>query len=250
MWNEDLCPLCGDLSRDPMRSGIMRLYGEDALPTAIMWESAELYLTPGPGTIMPGYLILATKRHYVNFAQLPDGALAEAWDVVEAVARIGAANGLDPYLLFEHGSGDRHARGASCIEHAHMHLAPSPAPERIRAILATYFHERSLSQFNEIRSLKRGAPYVFLSFSGGFYVYGTICIPSQFVRRILAAERGIPEQWRWSDHPLPENFWKTHALFNGKLRSLAGIRTERQAADEVESFKRALSTHSNDTKGR
>lgn len=238
MSNEDLCPLCGDLSRDPMRSGIMRLYGDDALPTAIMWESAELYLTPGPGTIMPGYLILATKRHLTNFAHLSDRVLAEAWDVVEAVARLGGANGLDPYLLFEHGSGDEHARGASCIEHAHMHLAPSPAAERIRELLAGYFRERSLSQFNEIRSLKGGPPYVFLSFSGGFYVYETICISSQFVRRILAAERGIPKQWRWSDHPLPENFWKTYALFNGKLGSPAGIRTGQQAVDEVESFRR------------
>ena len=215
----DLCPMCGDRLRNPNTSGIMRLYGADALPSAILWESEDLYLTPGPGTLMPGYLIVATRRHYMNFAEVPDTALGDLSGLVRAVSEIGATNALAPYLMFEHGSGKGPAKGASCVDHAHMHLAPCRDPDLIQKELEARFAGRALLGVADIRLLNGGEPYVFLHYDGRSYAYETPDIPCQFVRRLLAIEVGMPEQWNWFEHPCASNFWATQAQFKGMLPS-------------------------------
>jgi diadenosine tetraphosphate (Ap4A) HIT family hydrolase len=207
------CYLCGDLQQDPETSGIARLYGEDALGESFLWEDDEFFLIPAPGTITPGYLILATKLHCSRFADLGTPTLAKAERIWTRIQKLGQQLGLAPYVLFEHGGVSYHQRGAACIDHAHFHMAPCLHPLGLWQNLHLQFDETLLGGFREIRDLSNKPPYILLVTSNEMYSYITPAVQSQFVRRLLALQWGVPMQWNWRLHTFPENFRATFQMF-------------------------------------
>jgi diadenosine tetraphosphate (Ap4A) HIT family hydrolase len=209
------CFLCADWNRDPARSGISQILGRKALDEAFLWESEDLYLTPALGCITPGYLILAPKQHYISFAQVPNGLLTSAKQLWMEVNEIGTGLGLPGYVLFEHGAATRDWRGAACIEHAHLHLVPSPDHVELNRLMETEYPQRQHSGFEDIRTLDGGPPYVLLMNSRGIFSYQTPEIASQYLRKHIAAQWEVPDKWNWRLHPFGKNFWRTIDLFSG-----------------------------------
>lgn len=193
------------------------MYGLSVLAKSILWESDTLYLTPSPGTLTTGYLILAPKMHYTSFAQIPSDLLQISWRIVERVRELGQEIGYYSYVLFEHGSGSGHRRGASCIEHAHLHLVPSPNPNQLRESLRSRYDEVLLNAFDELATLDSDWPYVFLATSGSYYSYATNNIESQFLRRCIAKQFQVDNRWNWKKYPMRTNYLATLEAFSGKI---------------------------------
>lgn len=214
------CLLCGDWNRNLSTSGIKQIYGEEALRSAFLWESTLLYLTPAPGSITCGYMILSPKKHYISFAEAPNEIIDGANMVWQRVCEIGEVLRLPSYVLFEHGAASKFWRGAACIEHAHFHLVPSPNPIELRNLMKKGFTENRHASLLDIKSLEHGSPYIFLITPEGTYSYETPRIESQYLRKCIATQWGVPSSWNWKMHPMTENFWKTIELFRGQFQDV------------------------------
>lgn len=214
------CFLCGDWKRDPATSGIKQIYGDEALAAAFLWESTDLYLTPAPGSITPGYLILSPKKHYISFAEAPCEIIEGATTVWEYVRGLGTSLNLTSFVLFEHGAASKFSRGAACIEHAHFHLVPSPNPVELRDVMKKDFDESRHTNLFDIKLLGHTSPYILLVTPEGIYSYETPQIESQYLRKYIASQWRMPERWNWKSHPMRENFWKTIDLFKGRFEGV------------------------------
>lgn len=211
------CYLCADLDRDAQASGIAQLYGPSILKDAFIWESQDFYITPAPGTIAVGYLILAPKAHVPSFARLSLEQLVEVASIVDHVVKLGKQLGFEQYIAFEHGSVSFHSRGAACVDHAHLHLTPAPNFSEFREVLQGSFNESLLEGIADLADWPKDTPYVLLTNNATMYCYAAPHAPSQLLRRVLASQWSIGSQWNWRLHPLKENFCETIRVMLGKF---------------------------------
>jgi len=207
------CLLCGDYHRDEEASGIARFCGRDILSRAMLYQTTDYFLIPAPGSFTPGYLILAPTRHLLNFAQLDHFLLLEAHRLISGVRQVARRRGLQTIVAFEHGGWGVHRQGAGCVEHAHLHLVPSPNPLGLRQALKSHYPERVARDVAGLAEIVADLPYVFLDIGPTAFVYETPMIPSQYVRQLLAAQWGLPEQWDWRRYPFPKVVRQTIELF-------------------------------------
>lgn len=209
------CYICGDLERDPEYSGIAMYYGEDVLERCILWEDKELFIIPAPGTLTPGYLILATKLHINCFAQFDSQEFEKIGHILNRVKLAGNNLGLPSYVMFEHGGTSPMNKGAACIDHAHLHLVPSPRPNELRLVLLRHFEEVQYDNICDLSKHKE-SPYILLSTDTRIFVYQATDAPSQLLRRVLAHQWGVPDCWNWRFFPFRENFIATLEMFTDK----------------------------------
>jgi diadenosine tetraphosphate (Ap4A) HIT family hydrolase len=208
------CPLCSDLAGDLNSSGIAQLYGPRTLKHAFLWSGDDLYLTAGPGTLMPGYMILAPKRHAMRFTDLGVAALREGTTVIERVRRRLEGHLPFNYMIFEHGPGRSGLPGAACVDHAHIHLLPVPDHGAIHRHLQRHFsYARTPSLAGAAGATRPGEPYILVSDGAGYRLYDAPFVQRQLIRRLAAAQLGAAERWDWRSNPEPNNFWETVRLW-------------------------------------
>ena len=72
---------------------------------------------------------------------------------------------------------------------------------------------------------KRNQAYLFLQTNVGTrFVYDAGIVPSQYIRRIVTAELGMPERWHWRDYLGLEELERTAATLAGWRNSHASAR--------------------------
>jgi hypothetical protein len=212
----EACFLCGDANRDVESSGIVRFFGKEVLKRAFLWDNDDFFMIPGPGSIMPGYLILATKRHYFRFAELDKNQLCTVQKLVDSISDLGEKLGLENYIFFEHGGCDT-GKGGSCINHAHLHLAPCKDAGVIVDSLRKFFQEKEHESLCDIALLKNEDSYIFIKSDKGTFSYITPIIESQYIRKFLALQWDVANQWDWRKYYFSENFKETIRLFERKI---------------------------------
>jgi ATP adenylyltransferase len=203
------CPICGDVARDVKVSGVAQLYGRGALRHCILYEDDDLLLIPGPGTFAVGYLIIAPRKHVTSFAALDRPILARAASLCAAYSRGMSAHLGTSYVVFEHGAGNQQRPGAGCVDHAHLHLAPTPDADALRAHLDARFIETVHAENVDLGDRRPGTPYILFGVEGQWRSYNTPVVERQLLRRLLAAQHGRAREWDWRAHPNRGNFWKT-----------------------------------------
>lgn len=203
------CPICGDVARDVSASGVAQLYGRAALRHCILYEDEDLLLIPGPGSFAVGYLVMTPRTHVTSFAALERPILARAASLTVAYSTGLSAHLGTSYVVFEHGAGNQQRPGAGCVDHAHLHLAPTPDPDALRAHLDGRFVETVHAEHIDLADRSGGTPYIMLGAKGRWRSYDTPVVERQLLRRLLAAQHGRAGEWDWRAHPNRENFWKT-----------------------------------------
>jgi hypothetical protein len=211
------CPICGDIDGNYESSGVAQLFGNSILDEAILWSDANLFLLPAPGCIVPGYLILATRDHLLNFANLQTGVLRRVDSIWGSLRKESFHLGLGNYVLFEHGSG-AYGRGSGCIEHAHLHMVPCKRPYDLLYKMQNSFEGIRIDQVSKISEVYSGQPYIVLSIEETTTFFQTPAVLSQQLRRIVAEQQGIGEQWNWREYPQQSNFLSTLRLFQELFR--------------------------------
>lgn len=209
------CPLCGDQMRDLSHSGIANFIGEDVLAGSFLYTSPTLYLTPAPGGLSPGYVILAPRTHRLNFGQLGREALTEAAAVVSAVKSTFSDQG--PFVVFEHGALSEGETGAACVSHAHLHIAPVPRPDELHEELERRFDGEPLDGLRSLGEQPVMCPYLAVETGSACIRYIGENMESQLLRKLIASQLGRPEQWNWRQFPQRENYVATIRGYLGRL---------------------------------
>jgi diadenosine tetraphosphate (Ap4A) HIT family hydrolase len=162
------------------------------------------------GALVEGHLLVLPKTHALNLRGMGPVARSKLPAfLASVVTRVEASYG--PVCMFEHGP-TRYGSSAGCsIDHAHMHVLPW-AGSLIEAAQANYrhFEWRPVASFDEVLNEPPTDPYLFVRNGDGEMALATHPdIPSQALRRTIAAGLGREEEWDWKRHPRPATVQKT-----------------------------------------
>ncbi len=163
----------------------------------IILETQDFVVVPAIGTIVEGYVLIVTKSHVTGMAYLSKEILLRLEDLKSQLRQLLSRSFTAP-MFFEHGlvGGDR--RVGSCIEHAHLHCVPLTASLLPR--LELLHNLRSISSFDDLLELStKNESYLYLESQDlTRHVLTGVPIPSQYLRRLVAEEAGVPNQWDWA----------------------------------------------------
>lgn len=167
--------------------------------TPIM-ESEHFVVVPTLGMLVPGWLLIVTKGHYLNMALLPNAYYQEL-DEVKTATRRELTEKFGLPVLFEHGPACPGESAGCGIDHAHWHAVPLPFD--LLPDLEARFRRRHLQSATELRRVfYEGSSYLFYENQlGDAYLFTMDSLPSQFFRRLVAEKIGKPQYWDWHTDP-------------------------------------------------
>ncbi len=174
-----------------------------------IFESNHFYVTPSLGQIVPGYLLINTKEHYLSLSQMPyEEWSKEYFDELEEIKRtlrILLSKNYAPPIFFEHGA-VKERQGVCCVDHAHLHCVP--LGKDIIKEMNKFFSSNHGSEgglVSNLPTIKRlNLPYIYYNSIEGEESVTYLSPPyppSQFMRQLVAIAAGKPDQWDWRTNP-------------------------------------------------
>ncbi len=170
------------------------------------------------GAFSPGYMMIVTKGHLASMASIPDSWCDEFLEFRAGIAEV--LHGLyGPVSIFEHANQQVAISSGSCIDHAHIHLCPTVPGLADR--FASAFAVITADNFLAAREKLKDRSYVYLEELGDAPRVAILTnpIPSQTIRRLIAADRGIPDEWDWAVSPNLHHVAATIAGVRAVLKS-------------------------------
>ena len=196
-WMCDGSDLCGELSGSTSTE-FSRTYEGDP-QNRILFETTNLTILVDISPLVEGHLLVAPKKHYLNFANAMMDYRHEAVQVTRT-ARDWVCQTYGSVALFEHGStADR--SGGACIVHAHIHVLPVAATGLVAVMRRD---ELELTALGDITSWTEIAetPRPYLLCSDGersLVTFPSARVRRQYLRSAAAEMLGIPDpEWDWS----------------------------------------------------
>jgi diadenosine tetraphosphate (Ap4A) HIT family hydrolase len=155
--------------------------------------------------VCPGYVLIVPKAHVLSAGHLDEDHDAEFDDLATRLESYLQAQFGRPITAFEHGAESFRNRGGSCTDHAHIHVFPAAAEVDLPAELWKEFALRRVHGLpsparEQVQGRQR--PYLWLrTQSGEEWMCDAPHALSQYVRRILVAQLGRPDEWDWAVFP-------------------------------------------------
>lgn len=175
--------------------------------------SKSFVALPSLGSIVPGWLLVVPLRRMLS---LRDTTAAERAELLEL------ARGLSAHLekfggsvyAFEHGSASVGSLSGCGVDQAHLHLVPLSF-DLIRAATETVEIDWKAVDGISFDDLPPENEYVAVwRLNDGRGAIGKVHKPvSQWMRRLIAAQLGIGEEWNYRTNPQVENIRQTVDVF-------------------------------------
>lgn len=180
----------------------------------IIWENEDFLVLPTVGCLRPGYCLFMPYEHTKSFASLAVNEIKQAFALVET-HRQNLESIFGKTIIAEHGSGGYSQKGASCCDHAHLHLIPMP--NQVEAVYEIYEDvggkPMEIKTVDDFAKLKN-QPYMLLSPQPEvYYVWtNTDNFSRQFIRQVVAKLIGIENKYDWREHSFSENMSVTQNI--------------------------------------
>jgi len=184
------------------------------LPPRVVHETERFVVFPPLGQFIEGGLLLATREHHIAMSALPDDYYTELDCLMAEICELLAKHyGCRP-LLFEHAPAAPGDKGTCCVDHAHLNVFPVRVD--VHAHLRKFPHAE-IGPMSDLSAPQfRNQPYLFLQTNEGRrFVYNAGIVPSQYVRRIVTTELGMPERWHWREYLGLDELKRTFAALSG-----------------------------------
>jgi ATP adenylyltransferase len=172
----------------------------------VVGETKGLLAVPSVGALVPGWLLVLPKEHHLSYGtaiekhpelELELAKLASFWESF-----------YGPLTWFEHGPKEPGSDVGCSVDHAHMHLVPlGPLSllERGQALSEDITFEPVDGLPCITSALEHDRSYLYLRLpDSSQWLAESNSIPSQYFRRIIAAEQGRPSEWDWKQFPRHE----------------------------------------------
>lgn len=174
----------------------LRSEDQEAIWNTRIMESEHFVVVPTLGMLVPGWLLIVTKAHYLNMAVLPSAYYSELEDV-KIVVRHELSSKFGPTVFFEHGPACPGKPVGCGIDHAHWHAVPLSFD--LLPDLEVYFPHIRIHSALELRMIfNHHTSYLFYENQGGeAYAFPASDVPSQFFRRLVAQKIGESACWDW-----------------------------------------------------
>jgi diadenosine tetraphosphate (Ap4A) HIT family hydrolase len=201
------CPLCN--GADPgVNSPLQQLL--PAGQSRFIARSPRLVSIPTLGCFTPGYILIVPVAHATSFGRLDKETLAEADEMIGALAaRIMRVYGI-PALGFEYGS---NVPGSRRIEHAHWHLLPSRA--NLSGWLASRMRGQAITSLTDLPRSPHSSYIAIRDQAGALTSYPQDTWPGERprLRRVVADldPRIDAAGWDWASHGYADLIRRTAA---------------------------------------
>lgn len=197
--SEYICDICTELSGT----------APEWVPgtSRILAASSNFAITPTLGSIIPGYMLVWSLEHVSSMANL-EGDRSELTQILAELRQHVAEEYGMQAAIFEHGM-DASSPSGGCVDHAHLHVFPCSPDLALRIEeLQTSWTRLPWEKIHELR----GRGYLLFEPPNTSEPFVSIVeerIPSQAVRRLIAASSGEADQWDWAVFPFLSNMEKT-----------------------------------------
>jgi len=167
----------------------------------VLLASDNFLVIPALGHFCPGYLMLISKDHIRNFAQITDRRVIDELERLSLCTRWSIEPHFGRSIVFEHGPLDSVCSGGSSVDHAHLHFVPTQVN-----VLQRVAESRTLLGIGSRLALPPNAPYLYIEDQSGNRFLATVreAIRSQYLRR-LTYQALYPQRnddgWDWHTHP-------------------------------------------------
>jgi ATP adenylyltransferase len=201
----------------------LRAGGSTDVWNITLFESKNFVVVPSLGALVPGWVLLLPKVHYLSMGALPPAMVGEMEEIKRALI-FPVASIYGEVCAFEHGPG-RAKRGVGCgVDHAHLHIVPVAFDLRgaVQSLLPPDVTWTEASFAERRQAFARGRDYLYLEQpllgKGRMAVHDRL--GSQLFRRAIANHLGLADEYNWRDYPQITNIMST-------IESLQNLRKER-----------------------
>jgi inosine/xanthosine triphosphate pyrophosphatase family protein len=216
------CVFCQEID-DPESSIYFELLGSKH-PSRLIHFTEHFLVFPPLGQFVQGGLLITTREHRLSMAHLPDAYYDELERLMAETAELLLAHyGCRP-LFFEHAPVASGNKGTCCVDHAHLNIFPVRVDVHDR--IKTKFPHTPIDRMCQLKTMvKRNQAYLFLQTNVGTRcVYDAGIVPSQYIRRIVTSELGMPDRWHWRDYLGLDELERTIATLAGWRKSHVSTR--------------------------
>ncbi|KAA6336741.1 hypothetical protein EZS27_015123 [termite gut metagenome] len=197
---ESECVLC-DIVKDISRR-------RKQIENTILYEDNNFVIIPALGPLYSGHVLIVSKQHYKNIAQMPLYAINECLSLMNSITN--QLKETFPNMIFsEHGACSEEERGGCCIIHAHLQCIPLENNESLNNI-DLFVEKTSISNFSEVITYNK--PYLYINKHGTHNFYISEQVPSQLIRKIIYANNGRTD-WDWKEDKKPNMIHETIELW-------------------------------------
>ncbi|MBQ3418184.1 MAG: nucleoside 2-deoxyribosyltransferase [Ruminococcus sp.] len=177
----------------------------------ILYESKSFYVIPALGCLIKNYIMIVSKRHINSMCYLSTDESNELIEIINKFRSMFKEKyGFYP-IVFEHGASITDAnRSACCVMHAHIHIVPYVISRQEEMIESLRMND--VDDFGELFSLGYDKPYIlFINNQGELYFKDckNDALPSQIIRKWIAADMGTPDVWDWRTNAFEKNIEST-----------------------------------------
>jgi len=174
---------------------------------------------PSAGSLVAGWTLVVPRRPMLNLAELDEAGQTALDLMVTPIADALAGSG-DSVFCFEHGAGWMGSATGCGVDQAHLHIVPLPFD-----LLAVVARRQDAAITWQIPAVDR-SPLAQLPSQGEYValwsiaerrpMIGHVRRPiSQWIRRVIADELGIADQWDYRIHPQTEKVRQTLEMLSG-----------------------------------
>lgn len=168
----------------------------------VLFESPNFVAVPTLGSILPGWLLIVPREHFLCIGAFTSELMRELIDFREEVASALCA-AFGPIAFFEHGPASPCSLIGCGVDHAHLHLVPTTLELRAGAdrISSGALPWTNLDQLTTLsRYHAEGLPYLYLHQFGESWICSPDVIESQLFRKVIATAVGQPQNFDWKRH--------------------------------------------------
>jgi ATP adenylyltransferase len=200
-----VCSLCDRLK-----------YRPTSVADTVLVETDSFVATPSVGSLVPGWVLISPKDHYLSFAKLPAHLDAELEVIREVVARLLAVR-YGRVVVFEHGPATPKSAVGCTVDHAHLHLVPTDCDLRVGASEVAHvdFDWTEVRSLSAVRALSsNGLDYIYVEEDSRGHVAFGGHFGSQLLRKVIARAHGYPNEYDWRAFPHVANARATVTEFS------------------------------------
>jgi len=199
------CTLCADIGTSANRARWNRP----------LIETENFVVVPSLGSLVPGWLLIVPKSHYISMGAIPDLLHSEADALEDRTRALLKSEFAEHVIVFEHGpSAANHGTGCG-VDHAHLHLVPLNCDlvEQVRPFVPNSLKWK-LGNWNErAEAFSLGQDYLYCKHEDGC---GVVAVSddfgSQVFRKAISGHLGMAEKFNWREHPRLETVGQTIAV--------------------------------------
>lgn len=198
------CSFCSEINNKSEKNFfniyLKEEFEKEGLKSRIVTTTKNFLIMPMVGPLVPGYLLIVPKDHYLSISQLPKEQIEELKIIKSELQKL--FNQIyGKCVFYEHGALSCSSKGGSCSDHAHLHIVA--ADTDVKDKFSKYGYElRKIVDYNEIIEQKeRNIPYLYYeNQENEMFIADALIVESQFIRKLIAKDINAIDRALWNEN--------------------------------------------------